>query len=536
MRIHVIGSGPSGVHFAQTALERGYEVTLLDVGQSPEAPVLPEANWTDLKEQLDDPARYFLGDGSQGVVFPERDDEVYGFPPGRSYIFDRPPGIQLETEGFEPLLGFSRGGLAEAWTAGAYPFSREELVDFPFDAKDLFDAYGRVAERIGVTGDPDDDLAQFYPHHTHLMGPPALDAHSAGLVARYERRKRRLHRRGVYLGRTRIATLSEPLGQRPACSRCGRCLWGCPTGSLYTPSMTLADLQGRSGFRYVPGVRVLSIEANADGRATGVQMQRLSDGTIETEPVDRIALAAGALSTSEIVLRSWVRLGHEPTALEGLMDNRQVLVPFLNLGRVGQPYETARYQYHVLGLGLRAATPKHYVHCQVTTLGPALMHPVVQKLPVSLRSAARIGALLHGALGLVNVNYHDDRRATNRIALRDGDATHGGVVRLEYAAPADEQARIEETLARLKGALRTLGCIVPPGMVHTRPMGASVHYAGTLPMTLEDRPLTTTPAGRLRPFANVWVADGASFPFLPAKNLTFTLMANATRIAHGVDA
>jgi choline dehydrogenase-like flavoprotein len=29
----------------------------------------------------------------------------------------------------------------------------------------------------------------------------------------------------------------------------------------------------------------------------------------------------------------------------------------------------------------------------------------------------------------------------------------------------------------------------------------------------------------------VWIADGAGFPTLPAKNLTFTLMANATRMA-----
>ena len=29
----------------------------------------------------------------------------------------------------------------------------------------------------------------------------------------------------------------------------------------------------------------------------------------------------------------------------------------------------------------------------------------------------------------------------------------------------------------------------------------------------------------------VWLADGATFPFLPAKNITFTLMANAVRVA-----
>ena len=42
---------------------------------------------------------------------------------------------------------------------------------------------------------------------------------------------------------------------------------------------------------------------------------------------------------------------------------------------------------------------------------------------------------------------------------------------------------------------------------------------------------STTPEGRSREFPNLILADGSTFPSLPAKNLTFTLMANAARIA-----
>jgi choline dehydrogenase-like flavoprotein len=61
-------------------------------------------------------------------------------------------------------------------------------------------------------------------------------------------------------------------------------------------------------------------------------------------------------------------------------------------------------------------------------------------------------------------------------------------------------------------------------------MGASVHYAGLTPMMDAGGDYTTDRAGRCRPFENLVMADGATFPSLPAKNLTFTLMANATRI------
>ena len=68
-------------------------------------------------------------------------------------------------------------------------------------------------------------------------------------------------------------------------------------------------------------------------------------------------------------------------------------------------------------------------------------------------------------------------------------------------------------------------------MQHVRPMGASVHYAGVFPMTANGRRWATDAHCRSREFPNLLLVDGATFPFLPAKNLTFTLMANATRVA-----
>jgi choline dehydrogenase-like flavoprotein len=65
-------------------------------------------------------------------------------------------------------------------------------------------------------------------------------------------------------------------------------------------------------------------------------------------------------------------------------------------------------------------------------------------------------------------------------------------------------------------------------------MGSSGRYVGTLPMSDAAAEHTCDSYGRVRGFTNLVIADGASFPGLPAKNHTFTLMANAARIADGV--
>jgi choline dehydrogenase-like flavoprotein len=83
----------------------------------------------------------------------------------------------------------------------------------------------------------------------------------------------------------------------------------------------------------------------------------------------------------------------------------------------------------------------------------------------------------------------------------------------------------------MRRVLRGLGCLVAPGSTHIRPMGASVHYAGTIPMSEKAMPLTASPLCRSHDFENLFLVDGTTFPFLPAKNITFTLMANAARVA-----
>jgi choline dehydrogenase-like flavoprotein len=532
MRGHtvVVGSGASAVHFAQSLLERGWRVTMVDVGRDAAPPVLPDVDLGGLKDRLPDPADYFLGERFDGVMLPDDEGEYYGIPPHKQYIFDAPETFAWRAHGFAPLFSFARGGLAEAWTAGCYPFNELELADFPFDYDDLGRHYGTVAARIGVTGAAD-DLAAFMPVHDHLLPPLRLDAHSALLLAAYERRRRRFQRRlGCFIGRTRVATLSQPHDGRPACTFLGRCLWGCPTTALYTPSVTLAWCQRHPNFTYRSGLKALFVRRDAEGRARAVVVRPVdSDERLEIAG-DRIALGAGALSSTAIVLRSIHEATGERVALGGLMDNRQLLVPFLTLRMLGRRYDQASYQYHLLGLGIAADDPVEYVHGQITTLKTALLHPILQRLPLDVRTAALLTRSTRAALGVVNVNLHDRRRPGNTVALDPGG---DGTLRLaiRYAPDAGEPARIARALRIVKRALWGLGAIVPPGMVHMRPMGASVHYAGTLPMARTAQAWTTTPECESREFRGLYLVDGATFPFLPAKNITFTLMANAVRVA-----
>ncbi len=526
----IVGSGASGAHFALSVVEKGYDVTMIDVGYEPPAAIHPRLPFNALKEELDDPVAYFLGQGYEGVVRPDTEGEYYGFPPSKNYVFEAPGEFNYGAVGFAPLFSFARGGLAEVWTAGCYPFNQDDLASFPFSYAEIEPYYAGVAQRIGITG-MDDDLSRFLPFHANLLPPLELDPHSQLLLDTYARKRDALNTKlRLYVGRTRVATLSRDLGARGACQYLGRCLWGCPVDSLYTPSHTLRECLTHPNFTYLPGLKVTHFRVGRDNVITSVVASSVADGQRQEFPVERLVLAAGTLCSSKIVLRSIYEARGEVIRLPGLMDNRQVLVPFVNLRLIGEQFRDETYQYHQLGLGLEMGAPHEYVHGQITTLKTALMHPIIQRVPFDLKSSAMIARSLHAALGVVNVNLHDTRRDDNYLSLTDCGSDRDPSLLIHYAPAAGERAALRRALAGVRKALRKLGCLVPPGMVHVRPMGASVHYAGTMPMSRSAEGWTDENC-RSREFPNLYVIDGSTFPFLPAKNITFTLMANAMRVA-----
>ncbi|MEP6999344.1 MAG: GMC oxidoreductase [bacterium] len=533
-RIVVVGSGATGVHFALTSLERGHDVTMLDFGNERPDAVLPSATFSQLKTDLPDPVQYFLGGHGEGVVYPSTAASYYGHPPSKHYVFDVPKGFDTQSTAMSPRFSFARGGFAEAWTAGVYAFNRADLGQFPIEYDEMQRTYATVSARIGI-GAVRDDLEQFIPFDASYLPPLPLDPHSQWLWDRYHSRRDRLQRdQRFFLGRSRVATIGHALGDRKGCAQLGRCLWGCPNESIYSPLVTLRECMRHPRFRYVPGVLVKHFDYDADGRITSMSARRVVDGETIAIDGDVFALAAGALTSSKIVLDSQYAHSGEIGVMSGLMDNLQIHVPFLTPAMIGTPVQTSSYQFHHLAFGVERADPLDYVHGQITTLKPASVHPIVQTLPFDLRGSLALFRAMRAGLAVANVNLPDRRRAESQLTIRPREGSAETELVIRYSQDPEEPARMVSAVRSVKRAIGAMGCFVPPGMTRVLPRGTSVHYAGTMPMSTTPGAFTCAPDCRSHAFENLYLVDGASFPFLPSKNHTFTLMANAVRVAETI--
>ena len=533
----VVGSGPSGANAALTLLRRGQSVEMWDTGRQ-EAPFPhPEASFHGLKQVLQDPQAYFLGRQFEALL-PPGSGELLRYPPSRNFLVGADdPYWPYAGDEFKPFLSFGQGGLGAGWGANALSYDDDDMQDWPISFGDLEEAYAEACRRLPVAA-PADDLSRYFPGITPNQPPVRMNRHDAGLLSNFSRRASRIERRShIQLARARIAAVTQP-GHPSACNDCGRCLWGCPSGSLYDPAKsTLAECLKHPQFTYRPGRMVLSLDAR-DGRITGIRYRALDTGQIRAEPcAAAVFLAAGALQSGGIVLRTLQNdAAFSPGQIQAskthsVLDTAVVKIPYIFLRQIGMKQEDEQFQYNRLIIAHRKTRAGGWpVHChgEVLSLNTLVYHPLIESIPLGSRLAVKTFARLHAALGVVTYFFPDRPVPGNGLSIvQDGESPTGDRLHIHYREAEDKLALIKETINDTRRALLMLGCL--PWQPQLAPAGSGIHYAGTVPMG--EGPLCSAASGKANAYRNLYLCDGAGFPTLPSKSITFNLVANAIRVA-----
>lgn len=535
MRCVVVGSGPSGANAALTLLRRGEEVELWDPGVDEPRLPCPDASFHELKGQLDDPQEYFLGRRFEALL-PPGSGELLRYPPSRNFLLSKDnPLWPYSGDEFHPQASFARGGLGAGWGANAVSYDDDDMRDWPIDLSDLAEAYAEACRRLPIAG-PEDELSACFPGAVVNQPPVRLSRHDADLLDTYERRAKAIQAAtGLHVARSRIAAVTA-LNDARACTDCGRCLWGCPSASLYHPGQTtLAECQTYPGFRYRHGRLVLSFQVR-EGRVVGIRYLRADSRRQADEPCDAVFLAAGALQTGAIFLRTlqgdprFAGGTHAVDRTQSVLDTRVIKFPYVYLAQVGRQPEARQFQFNRLIVAHRRAHTGWPSHChgELLSLNTLLFHPLIESIPFGSRLAMQAFARLRAALGVVTYFLPDRPAHDNGIAIvPDPDSPTGDRLHVHYREDPAKEALARGVLGDTRRALLRLGCL--PWQPEWAPPGAGIHYAGTVPMGEGHRCADAT--GKANAYDNLYICDGAAFPTLPSKSITLNLIAHAIRVA-----
>ncbi len=515
----VVGSGPSAVNAAYPLVEAGLTVRMLDVANrdATYAPLIPEKPYLELRRTDRDQHRYLLGDDAEGIAFGHVGPGAQLTPP-RQYVSRDAERLQpVRSDSFHPLMSLAEGGLGQAWGAGSPPFSAADLAGFPISYDDLVPHYEAVADRIGVSG-ARDDLLPFLGGLFAMQPPVEIDASGEALLKRYARYRGELQQRGLYLGRPRLAMLSKAHRGREGTRYHDMDFWSDAGKSVYRPRWTLDELRASPRFSFV-GRRLVKSYAEKDSEVT-VEALDVDRQTIEKHRARAIVLAAGTFGTTRIVLKAQGAFGRPVP----VVCNPHTYLAMLNANLLGQPVRDRRHSMAQLCVVHAPDGPaKSFTVGHFYSYRSLMLFRLVKDSPLAVPESLAVMRHLSPSFGVL-ILQHEDRPTTRKHATLD----EGDRLDIAYDLDAGEQRRIDDIERAIARGLRTLRCF---RMKTMRPgHAASVHYAGTLPMSTSGAELTTDPDGRLARTRHVYVADGSVFPSLPSKGLTFTMMANADRI------
>ncbi len=517
----VVGSGAGAVHAAWPLVEAGLRVTMLDVGNRDlhYAPLIPERPWSELRRTDDQQHRYFLGDRFEGIGFGGVQVGAQLTPPRMFVARDAAERMPVASSTFQVTESLARGGLSAGWGAGVFPFDDEDLAGTPFTRRSLALHTARVTERIGVSGAKDDLEEDLGPSEA-LLPALELDGSAEQVLERYVARRSAFHAAGLRLGRTRLAACSVEHRGRGPHPLLDMDFWSDARRGVYRAGWTLAELGEFENFRLLEGRFVTRFEENAGG----VRVTATCDGASETHEGRALVLAAGALGSARIALRSLAG----PEAAVPVLCNPYTYAPVLNTGMLGVPAKDRRHSLAQLTAVFRPGGGEPPVLAQLYSYRSLLLFKLVKELPLPHREAIALLRRLQPVLGILGIHHADAPTPDKRARLLPASADAPERLEIEYRADPALERRQRRTETRLLRLFRKLGCW---SLRRVRPgHGANIHYAGTLPWSRSEDALTTDDDGRLRGAPRVVLADGAVFPRLPAKGLTFTLMANADRV------
>lgn len=533
----MIGSGPAGVAAALPLLRGGLYVEMLDGGREPDPS--SEALAAKIRRQVESGAspdaavRRELkhGPGGEGAGLLRGVRAVLGGDVdakriekrilGSSFVFDGvEQGIPLQSTPIPRSL--ARGGLSNVWGAACYSWRADDYAHWPIAAGDLEPHYAAASELFGLVQQRD-DLARAYPLCGACREHPPRNPGSAAerLLEHWAQRGEALAERGFAAGRARVAA-RLPGDEADACRRCGLCVYGCAWDAIYSTRRTLPDLE-RRGLRYRGGVTVERFAEEEDGVQV---LWRDASGSAGRDRYDAVFLAAGTLSSLRIAADSQ---GHHdrPTPL---LDNDMVLLPLLlTRGLVGGRFRS-RFTLAEAALALDAGlVSERALHLQLYSFHEyflAELAPVLAALPAPLENLAwwPLNNLL---VSFTYLAGSESRIVSGRVRRTDGL----GRIEVEQRLHPEHRAVMKRLMRRLWQARRDLGFVAASPLAKLAPLGFSGHLAGSLPMRRSPGPLESHPDGRLAGTRRVYVIDAAAFPDLPAQNLTYTIAANALRVA-----
>lgn len=481
----ILGSGPAAVSAAFPLLEAGFHVRMVTADEA--VPVVAKDS-------------------------PESIPDVGGLSPKVRTLIGL-KGLQayqqangIECEKFSAQGSLLSGGLSRVWGVVAPIWQPNDFRGFPFDFSVMAPHYQKVAMRVPWSGEVPPQQAEIAPFRSHEPVP----------VASPIRRLLRIKKAGIGFQRACNMVARENISEFSPCKLCNKCFQGCEANALYRADKELEKLVTFSNFELLRSFVVKQIVTKNDG---SYKIKTIDQkGKHVSFEADQVLVGLGAIASTALI---------SPMLKEELRPKRLYTTPSLAFSfidpislitRPRADYALAQISFDVelkdnddnraYGTIYRASGLEDEQFLDSTRIPRLLARPLIRWLKPALY------------IGLVFVpgKFSDNKLCFRCVGERQ-------VMKITGGNQAKTKSVLQGVVRKLLKPLYRAGLFYIPFSMRQLSCGADSHYGGSLPMgsTLDSN-------GEVFGYPGLYIIDGASLSNLPAKHLTFTIMANADRI------
>lgn len=524
----VVGSGCSGAMAAQTLVEAGKQVMMLDVGIKPtkaQSLPSPELDFLTLRRTDQEQYHYLLGNKLESVSWGIVGKGEQITPP-RQYMLHKVDKLTpIDSTSFSPLESLGYGGLGIGWGIGCWAWSPLELKAAGLNVNKMKEAYDLVCKRIGISADRDEAYKYSVGSLENFQAASDMDYNHQKLYYNYLKKKDKLKSQGFIMGRTPLALLTKDLGNRRSYSYRDMDFYSDINKSAYRPWMTIDDLVIQPNFSYIDSQMVTSFVEKKDYVEVicfDIKTKRQTSFSCK-----KLILASGALGTARIVLRS---LSQGKKRLP-LLCNPYSYVPCLQLASVGREAERHKLGFSQLSLFLDESHKNIDVSvASLFSYQSLMLFRMARQVPLNFSDSRLLLSYISSGLIIMGIHQPDRPSSGKYLELHPSSSSPTGDELYASYIPTDEERKLRHNREKkYMKTMRKLGVyplkLIDPGF------GSSVHYGGTLPFSTKKDEFTLSSNGRLNNTRSVYVADSSGFNYLSAKGVTFSLMANAHLVA-----
>lgn len=511
--ITIIGSGPAGTAAALQCSYLGIKPLVLDVGIEPDSDAIDELpNLYELRKK-ESAFDLMVGKNYFGLTNFTGDHSKYPLrltAPRMEYVSKNNNFSSIEEKGFQNISSFSKGGLANAWSSGLYEYNDNDLASFPIQRKDLTKYYNALTKEIGIRG-AIDDLAPFFCESDYLSKPIPFSKNCELLYKSYLNKRNNLNRNNFYVGHSRVGVSEKNL---PTEEFKNLEFWG-DLKDYYTPRYTLEKLESQDKVDYRQGVLVESWEEKENH--IEIFCKDVKNNNYFTLKTKYLFLAAGCVNTTKIVLKSTKRF-NQPIKI---LDNPTIRIPLVVLRNFGFPLDTTAFGFVQLNTIWWLEDLKVQTQGTILEVTSPRRAEFFEAFPFSFTDNMKMVKYFLPSLLGMQLYFPGNMTKPSQLSLKtNGELTIEGF-------PFEIPPIIGRKLPSL---LRSIGAWTHQSLIKALPAGASMRYGATLPMKSNPEQFQCCLEGRLTGTNGVYILDSSNFSELPAKNCSFTIMANSMRI------